>query len=414
MEEISEMQLNFSKTLAECTRLETVLSHSQKEVQNLQEELSSTKRELHGTKKDLERTKIDMNEEAAKNIQKIAQIEDDCVKHEQELKETKQKLVETEELLQHKQELMNDEVVILNGKINDLENELSTVVVERDQLKKSTLVLKQDLEELQKQIQGLCHENDKSEDARKAKEKELELTAFEKNQVENELRELRRQCEDDIRKLQNELECSNTERTSLESKLVETNQRLELAVDETVRLNDESLAKTQQVKQYKKQVDNFRAQLQESSAKIEGYKRDLDYCQRDLQSRDEEQESKVRETNPVTSSSLLQYYDLQVAFVVAQHESEMSTLTSELGRLRREKADLEEKIRQMQMGVIPPETAHLVDQLEREKTELEHKYTQLRDRFNVSSVLLLQSYKTLGLGCLCRVSLNVMINCQRL
>lgn len=79
---------------------------------------------------------------------------------------------------------------------------------------------------------------------------------------------------------------------------------------------------------------------------------------------------------------------MQVAYVVAQHESEMVTLTSELGRLKREKADLEQKIRQIQMGVVPPETAHLVDQLEKEKIEWEHKYTHLRDRFDVSSVFL--------------------------
>ena len=93
----------------------------------------------------------------------------------------------------------------------------------------------------------------------------------------------------------------------------------------------------------------------------------------------------------VTSSYLITQHILQIAFVVAQHESEMSTLTSELGRLRREKAYLEQKVRhcQMQMGVIPPETVHLVDELDMEKKELEHKYTQLRDRFDVSSVILL-------------------------
>ena len=62
----------------------------------------------------------------------------------------------------------------------------------------------------------------------------------------------------------------------------------------------------------------------------------------------------------------------------------MSALNSELGRLRREKADVEEQLRQMQKGVIPPETANLVDNLEREKTDWKHKYTHLRDRYDVS------------------------------
>ena len=62
----------------------------------------------------------------------------------------------------------------------------------------------------------------------------------------------------------------------------------------------------------------------------------------------------------------------------------MSALNSEFGRLRREKADVEAKVRQLQKGVIPPETAYLIDNLEREKTEWKDKYTYLRDRYDVS------------------------------
>ena len=69
--------------------------------------------------------------------------------------------------------------------------------------------------------------------------------------------------------------------------------------------------------------------------------------------------------------------------VTAQYESEMSALNTELGRLRREKAAVERQLQQLQKGVIPPETAGLVDSLEREKTEWKHKYTHLRDRYNV-------------------------------
>ena len=290
------MQINFSKTLEECKRLETALALSQKEIQDLRDELDGTKCKLCSTLEEHEKMKnsfVNIDEQAARYIEKIAQVEDDREKQEQMLKETQQKLVEAEQLLQQKQELMKDEVAILGGKLKSLENELGTVGAERDKLRESTVVLKREQEDLQRQIQDLCLENDKSEDARKAKEKELELTAFEKNQVESELRKLRQQSEDDIRRLQNELECSNTDKASMESKLSETNKHLELAVAETVKLRDESLAKTQQVKQYKKKVDSFRAQLQESSAKIEEYKRELDYCQKDLQTRDEEQESKV-------------------------------------------------------------------------------------------------------------------------
>ena len=69
----------------------------------------------------------------------------------------------------------------------------------------------------------------------------------------------------------------------------------------------------------------------------------------------------------------------------------MSTLNSELGRLRREKANVEEQLRQLQMGAMQPEAAGLVDTLEREKSELNHKYTQLRDRFDVSTFHMLYS-----------------------
>ena len=73
---------------------------------------------------------------------------------------------------------------------------------------------------------------------------------------------------------------------------------------------------------------------------------------------------------------------------MAQHDSDMSALRSELGRLTREKANIEEQLRQLKQGVMPPETGSLFENLEREKRELEHKYTRLRDRFDVSKAML--------------------------
>ena len=77
----------------------------------------------------------------------------------------------------------------------------------------------------------------------------------------------------------------------------------------------------------------------------------------------------------------------------AQNESEISALKSELGRLRRENADLVQQLRQ-QKGVMLPdhETANLVDNLEREKSEWKHKYTHLRDRFDVSKLMCRKIY----------------------
>ena len=65
----------------------------------------------------------------------------------------------------------------------------------------------------------------------------------------------------------------------------------------------------------------------------------------------------------------------------------MSALNSELGRLRREKADVEQQLRQVQKGLMQPEMASLVDILEKEKTEWKHKYTHLRDRYDVSNCM---------------------------
>ena len=67
-------------------------------------------------------------------------------------------------------------------------------------------------------------------------------------------------------------------------------------------------------------------------------------------------------------------------------------MNSELGRLRREKADVEQQLRQLQKGVIPPETADLVDSLEKEKTEWKHKYTHLRDSYDVSFTCMHEIY----------------------
>ena len=75
-------------------------------------------------------------------------------------------------------------------------------------------------------------------------------------------------------------------------------------------LADESRSKTQQVKQYKKQVDGFRTQLQESNARIDDYhrrleqcKKELLYCQVDLRKREEYEENSVSSNYCFLSSS---------------------------------------------------------------------------------------------------------------
>ena len=55
----------------------------------------------------------------------------------------------------------------------------------------------------------------------------------------------------------------------------------------------------------------------------------------------------------------------------AQFQSEILTRNSEIGRLKREKSDVEAQLRRLQNGVM-------------EKTEWKDKYTQLKNRFDVS------------------------------
>ena len=74
----------------------------------------------------------------------------------------------------------------------------------------------------------------------------------------------------------------------------------------------------------------------------------------------------------------------QADYVRAQYESKLSTLKLEVGALKREKADMEVKLHQQQIGAIAPDTARYVDQLQKEKAESNPKYISLRDRYDVS------------------------------
>ena len=69
----------------------------------------------------------------------------------------------------------------------------------------------------------------------------------------------------------------------------------------------------------------------------------------------------------------------------ALYESELTSLKSELGRLKREKTEMEAHLRQIcEQGALPQDTAGVVHKLEKEKAELYQKYSRLRDRFDVS------------------------------
>ena len=75
----------------------------------------------------------------------------------------------------------------------------------------------------------------------------------------------------------------------------------------------------------------------------------------------------------------------QTEMVRAQYESELTSLKSELGRLKREKTEMEAHLRQIsEQSGLPQDAAFVVHKLEKEKAELYQKYSRLRDRFDVS------------------------------
>ena len=105
---------------------------------------------------------------------------------------------------------------------------------------------------------------------------------------------------DSLDHLQEQLRDACCVRDTLQSKLTEIYEQLERESADKSFLEWECLAKTQQVKQYKKQVDHQRMQLQESNARIEQYqvqleqcKHELASCQKDLKKREKNEQKNV-------------------------------------------------------------------------------------------------------------------------
>ena len=118
--------------------------------------------------------------------------------------------------------------------------------------------------------------------------------------VQAELETSKKLLEDALTNADQDLQRAYCVREKLESELTKVKEQLERTCADKVTLEGESLAKTQQVKQYKKQVDHYKAQLQESSAKIEEYivqleqsKHELAHCQKDLKTHKEYKDNTV-------------------------------------------------------------------------------------------------------------------------
>ena len=73
----------------------------------------------------------------------------------------------------------------------------------------------------------------------------------------------------------NELSHTKANYAALAMEVQEGRQRLDSTIADSSRLSDEVLAKTQQVRQYKKQTDSYKAQLEETTARLQEALREL-------------------------------------------------------------------------------------------------------------------------------------------
>ena len=84
---------------------------------------------------------------------------------------------------------------------------------------------------------------------------------------------------------------ANSDRIANE--LRDCHQRLETSLADTARLHDEVLAKTAQVKQYKKQTDSFKLKVEESNDRLVKTQKELERCQAFMRTMEEDQQDQV-------------------------------------------------------------------------------------------------------------------------
>ena len=72
------------------------------------------------------------------------------------------------------------------------------------------------------------------------------------------------------------LEHTRVQQKETQVQLHKSHQRLEKNIADTAKLHDEVLAKTQQVKQYKKQADGYKAQLEQNKAELQQNRAELE------------------------------------------------------------------------------------------------------------------------------------------
>ena len=84
---------------------------------------------------------------------------------------------------------------------------------------------------------------------------------------------------------------ANDDRRAIE--LQDSRQRLETSLLDTARLHDEVLAKTAQVKQYKKQTDSFKLKVEEANERLVKTQRELQRCQTLMRTKEKDMQDQV-------------------------------------------------------------------------------------------------------------------------
>ena len=160
--------------------------------------------------------------------------------------------VKTEMILQYQQRQKQSEILFQQRQA-ELEQEANRLKAEADKTKAelTDVVIAQKLR-LEEQFEHV-------ESQFKLKEKQLEIMASENCNLEEQTGRMRAHC------------------TAVQLELEDSRQQLDETIADTSRLSDEVLAKTQQVRQYKKQTDSYKAKLEETAARLQEAQRELQF-----------------------------------------------------------------------------------------------------------------------------------------
>ena len=117
---------------------------------------------------------------------------------------------------------------------------------------------------------------------RDSKLKKLEILANEKVSVDDQLTHERNHTAalaQDLAAKEQELSHTKQKHDRIAIELQDARQRLEVSLADTEHLHDEVMAKTAQVKQYKKQTDSFKAKVEDAHTKLLNTQQELQRCQ---------------------------------------------------------------------------------------------------------------------------------------